>query len=96
MPPHLSTREQAIAWFLRCGLTARKHTGWLGEAISVSRPVHQVHAGSAYEDALLVYPDAGAWAVAHSLPGRRGVAARFASLSEAAAHVVATLGKNPK
>jgi hypothetical protein len=96
VPPSLTSREQAITWLLRCGFSARKHTGWLGEAISVSRPVHQLHASASYEDALLVYPEADGWMVAHSLPGRRGVAQHFASLTEAVEHVLITLGGNPR
>ena len=95
--PTLSNREQAIAWLTQCGLRAREHTGWLGNAISVSRP--EVHSGEGQrlrEEALIIYPEGDAWCVARSLPGRRGLNQRFQTLGDAVKYVLTTLSALPK
>ena len=95
--PELETREQAIHWLSRAGLTARKHGGWLPNAISVSRRVvHSADGQLLREDTLIIYPQAGQWLVARSLPGRRGLVERFSTLGQAAEYVLATLGGSPR
>jgi len=95
--PGLSSHEQAIQWFLERGLSARRQSGWLAGAISVSRPpVHSAEGIRQSEEALILYPEASAWVVMRGLHGRRGLSQRFESLGAAAAYVAATLGGRPK
>lgn len=91
MPAIVQTREQAVQWLGQRGLRARKHSGWLGEAIFVSKPVRSGPAPTSHEDVLIMYPEGNAWCVARALPGRRGLSQRFGSLSDAVEHVARTL-----
>lgn len=87
----LETREQAIHWLKGCGLIARKHSGWLGDAIAVSRPVPSDPRGGCPHHTLILFPAATGWTVGRSLPGRRGLGHVFASLDEAARYAANTL-----
>lgn len=87
----VQTREQALHWLGEKGLRAREHSGWLGEAIFVSRPVRSGPAPTSHQDVLILYAEGDDWCVARALPGRRGLTQRFASLSNAVEHVALTL-----
>jgi hypothetical protein len=89
--PVLDNREQAIAWLGLRGLSARAHSGWLGDGIAVSRAIHRTPQGATHEHSIILHPEAGGWVLARSLPGRRGASERFDTLGMAAQKVVAYL-----
>jgi hypothetical protein len=90
-PPALDNRAQAIAWLNQHGLRAREHSGWLGEGIAVSRPVHQRPSGTSHEESLILHPAGDAWVLGRNLPGRRGASEQFETLGLAVARVLSYL-----
>ncbi len=85
----IANREQAITWLRQQGLFARPHTGWLGDAIAVSRPMHAGRASLSHQETVLIVPRGpSGWSLARGVHGRRGVSEPFESLAEAAARAV--------
>lgn len=95
-PPPFSHRAQAITWLNRQGLRAREHSGWLGEGIAVSRPVHQRTSGVTHEESLILHPSGDGWSLARMIPGRRGASERFETLSHAVARALSYLSPRPE